>query len=185
MTMPDAIMLAAIALPLIGAAPGPSTPVPSTPDLGKAQGQCRPGAGDPILLADVVGLKDRTGKLKLEVYPANDQDFLADDNVLINSGKTFARVEQAVPSTGTPRLCIRLPRAGTYAVSLLHDRDADRKFNWRIDGIGFAGNPRLGWNKPKATKASVAAGNGATVVEIVLNYRHGLGVAPLPSGAAR
>jgi uncharacterized protein (DUF2141 family) len=40
-------------------------------------------------MVEVAGLKDRTGKLKLEVYPDNDADFLMDDNVLVYQGKTF------------------------------------------------------------------------------------------------
>nr|WP_091148000.1 DUF2141 domain-containing protein [Novosphingobium sp. CF614] len=159
--------------------------LPSTPDLGKAEGRCRPGEGGPAFLVAVEGLKDRQGNLKLEVYPDNDKDFLADDNLLIGAGKTFRRVEIPVPPSGTPQLCVRLPGPGTYAVSLLHDRDRDRKFNWRIDGIGFAGNPRLGWGKPKARKASAAAGSGLTPIAIVLNYRSGLGVAPLRTGLNR
>ncbi|MCT2399556.1 DUF2141 domain-containing protein [Novosphingobium mangrovi (ex Huang et al. 2023)] len=165
---------ATAALPLLAAAT-----IPSTPDLGKAEGQCRPGEKGPAFLVDVEGLKDRTGNLKLEVYPDNNKDFLEDDNILISAGKTFRRVEVPVPATGTPELCIRLPAPGTYAVSLLHDRNEDRKFNWTRDGIGFAGNPRLGWGKPKASKASAVAGNGLTRITIVLNYQHGLGVAPL------
>lgn len=166
--------MTAALLPLIAA-----VVIPSTPDLGKAEGRCRAAESDPSFLVDVEGLKDREGKLKLEVYPANDRDFLADDNILVSQGKTFRRVEVAVPATGTPRLCVRLPGPGTYAVSLLHDRNQDRKFEWRTDGIGFAGNPKLGWGKPKARKASAVAGNGATAITIVLNYQRGLGMAPI------
>lgn len=156
--------------------------VPSTPDLGKAEGLCRANESGPAFVVEPVGLKDRTGKLKLEVYPANEKDFLADDNLLVSAGKVFRRVEVPLPASGTPSLCIRLPGPGTYAVSLLHDRDNDRKFNWKIDGIGFAGNPKLGWGKPNVRKASATAGSGLTALRIVLNYRSGLGVAPLRQG---
>lgn len=153
--------------------------IPSTPDLGKAEGRCRPDEPGPSFLVDVQGLKDRTGKLKLEVYPANNSDFLQDDNILISAGKTFRRVEQSVPASGPVRLCVRVPSAGRYSVSLLHDRDGNRKFGWRVDGIGFAGNPKLGWSKPAATDASALARSGPTQIEIVMNYRRGLGMRPL------
>lgn len=153
--------------------------IPSGPDLGKAEGRCRAGEPGPALLVDVQGLKDRTGKLKLEVYPADDRDFLQDDNVLVSQGKVFRRVEVGVPQSGPVELCIRVPSAGPYSVSLLHDRDGNRKFGWMVDGVGFAGNPKLGWGKPRAAQATVLAGAGLTRFSITLNYRHGLGMAPL------
>lgn len=146
----------------------------STPDLGKAEGQCRPGEDGPALLVEVTGLKDRRGLLKLELYPANDVDFLQDDNILVAAGKVFRRVEVSVPRASPVAMCIRAPAAGTYAVSLLHDRDSDRRFGLSVDGIGFGGNPKLGWSKPKAAAASVRVGSGPTRTRIVLNYRRGL-----------
>ena len=151
----------------------------SSPDLGKAEARCRSGETGPAIIVEVVGLKDRQGQLKLEVYPSNDTDFLADDNVLINQGKTFRRVEMPVPAYGTAYLCARIPAAGAYSLSLLHDRDSNRKFGWTVDGIGFAGNPHIGWKKPTASATRIVAGAGITRIRIVLNYRHGLGVAPI------
>jgi uncharacterized protein (DUF2141 family) len=154
-------------------------PLPSTPELGKAEGRCRPGESGPALLVDVVGLKDRAGRLKLEVYPSNDADFLHDDNILVYHGKTFRRVEEDVPKFGPASLCVRVPGPGAYSVMLLHDRDSNRKYSLTIDGIGFGGNPHLHWHKPNAAAARVFAGNGPTRISIVLNYWHGLGVGPI------
>jgi uncharacterized protein (DUF2141 family) len=166
-----------LALPLLLAA-GPA--LRSTPDLGKAEGHCRAGETGPALLIEAVGLKDRTGNLKLEVYPSNDEDFLADDNVLVAAGKVFRRVEVPVPQTGPAVLCVRIPGPGMYNISLLHDRNGDRKFNWKIDGIGFSGNPHLGWSKPSARSARLQVNSGGvSKTSIVLNYKSGLGVAPL------
>lgn len=153
--------------------------MPSSPNLGKREGQCRPDERGPSLLVSVAGLKDRQGNLKLEVYPADDQDFLADDNVLLGAGKVFRRIEVPVPPSGPVELCIRVPKPVTYAALVLHDRDGNRKFGWRVDGIGFSSNPKLGWSKPKAAKVAFTAGSGPTRLSIVMNYRSGLGVAPL------
>lgn len=147
-------------------------------DLGKAAGACRPGEPGPALIVEVVGLRDRTGLLKLEVYPANDADFLADDSHLVASGKSFRRVESTIAPAGPVTVCVRIPNAGRYAVSLLHDRDRNHRFGLSGDGIGFAGNPRLGWSKPKAAAVSTNAGPGLTPVRIVLNYRHGFAMRP-------
>ncbi len=160
-----------LALPILLGGAGS---VISNHDLGKAEGQCRPREAGPALIVTVAGLKDRQGKLKLEVYPANDADFLQDDKILIHEGKTFRRVEIPVPATGKPQMCIRVPAPGRYAVSLLHDRDSNRKFGLTVDGVGFAGNPKLGWSKPKASLSAVSANSALSRIEIVLNYRHGL-----------
>ncbi len=164
------VAIVAVLAPIAGAA----QPLRSTPDLGKAEAQCRPGEAGPAFMVEVAGLKDRQGKLKLEVYPANDTDFLADDNILINAGKTFRRVELPVPADPAPKLCVRLPGPGTYAVTVLHDRNVDRKFNFTLDGIGFSANPKLGLSKPKARAVAVNAGGALTPVRVVMNYRTGL-----------
>lgn len=148
--------------------------LPSTPNLGKAEGRCRTPENGPSFLVSIEGLKDRRGLLKLEVYPDNDDDFLSDDNKLIATGKVFRRVEAPTPASGPVQLCIRVPRAGRYAVSVLHDRDANHKFGLSSDGIGFAGNPKLGWSKPHADDASANARSGPTPITVVMNYRHGL-----------
>lgn len=158
------------ALPLLVAA----AQIQTSPELGKAEGQCRPGESGPAFLVDLVGIKDRAGRVKIEVYPANDADFLADDNILLMAGKTFRRVEVPVPAEPVPRLCIRVPGPGTYAVTVLHDRNADHKFSLTNDGVGFSANPRLGWSKPKAAAVAVNAGGGLTTLRIVMNYRTGL-----------
>jgi len=146
----------------------------SSPELGKADGACREEEPGPALIVTAVGLKDRAGLLKLEVYPDNDRDFLQDDNILVQQGKTFRRTEAAVPAHGLPQLCVRLPSAGRYAVSLLHDRNGNHKFDLSGDGAGFGGNPKIGWSKPRAAQSVVVAGEGVTRADIVLNYRKGL-----------
>lgn len=151
-----------------------SVALPSTPDLGKAEARCRSDEDGPAFLIDIVGLKDRQGNLKLEVYPANDADFLQDDNILIAQGKTFRRVEMPVPKGPRPTLCVRLPGPGRYAVTVLHDRDGNRKFGLSVDGVGFGNNPKLGMGKPKASAAAINAGRAPTRERIVMNYRRGL-----------
>ncbi len=148
--------------------------VESSPNLGKAEGQCRPSETGPAVLITAVGLKDRQGVLRAELYPANDKDFLEDDNILINAGKTFRRVEISLPPSGPVTLCIRTPGPGAYTLSLLHDRDANRKFGLSSDGVGFPNNPKLGLSKPKAEAVRFQTGSGLTMISIRLNYRKGL-----------
>ena len=91
----------------------PTAHIASSPKLGIEEGRCRDTESGPAFLISVDGLKDRSGNLKLEVYPSNDSDFLADDNILLMAGKTFRRALIKVPKTGRPVLCVRVPGPGT------------------------------------------------------------------------
>jgi len=88
----------------------------SSPDLGIEAGRCRAPEAGPAFMVQVEGLKDRAGRLKLELYPANERDFLADDNVLVAAGKAFARVDVPTPANGSPTSrALRLQRHGPRA----------------------------------------------------------------------
>lgn len=147
----------------------------STPSLGMAEGRCRAGESGPAFLITATGFKDRRGTMKVELYPANETDFLEDDNILLNAGKTFRRVVINVPASGPVQLCIRAPAAGTYALTMLHDRDSNRKFGLSVDGVGFGSNPaKLGPSKPKLAVARASVGNGISPLNIRMMYRSGL-----------
>jgi uncharacterized protein (DUF2141 family) len=159
---------------LVAAADAPVKAIPSTPDLGTAEGRCRPNEPGPAFLITLAGLKDRSGRVKVELYPANEEDFLQDDNKLVAAGKTFRRVEAEVAPTGPVTLCVRAPAPGDYTLSLLHDRDGNRKFGLSVDGVGFPNDPKLGWSKPKSDKVTVHTDAGVTRVTVTMQYRRGL-----------
>ena len=149
----------------------------SSPSLGIAEGRCRPDEPGPALLITVTGLKDRKGMIKAELYPANDRDFLRDDNLLVGEGKTFRRAVEDLPESGPVHICIRAPAAGDYALVVLHDRNRDGKFDksYDGDGLGFGGNPgSQGPFKPRIASARVFAGTGVTPVSVRMLYRQGL-----------
>ena len=142
--------------------------------LGSDAAACSPGGG-PAILAQIAGLKDRKGRIKLELYPANETDFLADDSVLLAAGKTFRRVWTAIPASGQVQVCIRVPRPGRYALFVTHDRDGKNKFNFFADGAGFPGPGKIGMSRPKVERALVDVGNSTAERTIQMQYLHGLG----------
>lgn len=153
--------------------------VPPREQRGRAGADCRAQESGPAMRVTVTGLRDTRGSLRLELYPANDRDFLAADRELIAAGRVFRRVVASPPANGTAQLCIRAPAPGTYALSVLHDRDGNGRFGYVGDGVGFSNNPRLQRAKPSA--ASVAIAIPATVgsTRIVMNYRDGISFRPL------
>ncbi|WP_167108953.1 DUF2141 domain-containing protein [Sphingomonas oligoaromativorans] len=72
------------------------------------------------------------------------------------------------------QLCIRVSARGRYALSVVHDRAGGGPFSLSRDGIGFAGNPRLGVSKPRVAAAAIEAGPGLAAITVVMNSRRGL-----------
>ena len=130
--------------------------------------------GGPAIRVDVVGLKDRKGELKLELYPANATDFLRDDRDLVREGKLFRRVRVPTPPSGGVAMCIRVPRPGRYALLFTHNRDGQNKFSFWSDGAGFASNQKLGRSRPKLAQAIVDVPAGVATITIRAQYLRGL-----------
>jgi uncharacterized protein (DUF2141 family) len=127
----------------------------------------------PAIRANIVGLKDRTGELKLELYPANKDDFLKDDRDLLKEGKVFRRVRVATPGTGPVSLCISVPHPGRYALLFTHDRDGKNKFNFWTDGAGFPSNKKLGRARTEVNEATIDVPDGVATTTIVAQYLRG------------
>lgn len=165
--------------PLVAAALAVPAPGAAGAILGSDAAACEAGAG-PAIAVNVLGLKDRKGRMKLELYPANASDFLRDDRDLEKEGKVFRRVWADMPLAGPTELCIKVPHPGTYTLFFTHDRDGKNKFNFWTDGGGIPSNKRIGASKPKFSDAIVEVGAGVTVISITAQYLRGLsGLAPL------
>lgn len=150
--------------------------------LGPDAAYCRAGADAPAALVEIGGLKDRTGSIRIELYPANNQDWLADRHKLVADGKTFRRVEvKELPQSGPVAVCVKLPAPGNYALAIIHQRGATRTFSFSQDGIAFPNNPKLGWSKPAVSKVTVSFGAEVTAVPVTMNYKQGLAMRPLKS----
>ena len=145
--------------------------------LGSDAAGCEPGGG-PAMEVTITGLKDRNGEVRLELYPATQEDFLKGDHELIAQDKVFRRVSIVPPKAGSVAMCIRVPHPGRYALVMIHDRDGKMKFDYRIDGAGTPSNRRIGFGKPKLPEALVTVGAGVTPVPIRAQYLGLLGFSP-------
>lgn len=133
--------------------------------------RCAAGATGPAVHVRVTGFRDREGQLRVQVYRAREEEYLA-------SGRHVARVDTPMTPAGDISVCVALPEAGPHVVAVLHDRDASGRLNpWR-DGVGFARNPRLGLGKPPLARVTVEV-SGVIRETVVLNYLRGLSVRPL------
>jgi uncharacterized protein (DUF2141 family) len=149
----------------VAAAPAAQDPV---------DGSCATGSG-PRLYVNVVGLKDRTGRLKLELYPGNEADFLKDDRDIKREGKQMRRIWADTPASDPVTLCIRAPAAGQWALLFTHDRDGKNKFNFWKDGAGFPSNQRLGRSRPKVRQSLVNIPAAGGTITVRAQYLRGLG----------
>ena len=142
--------------------------------VGEDSAICNAGKG-PAIQANIVGLKDRAGEVKLELYPANETDFLRDDYLLQQEHKTFRRVTALTPKSGAVSICIKVPGPGRYAILFTHNRDSKSKFDFWTDGAGFPGAARMGRSRPKLAQAIIDVGPGITTTSIRAQYLRGFG----------
>src|SRR3546814_18237564 len=84
-------------------------------------------------LVEFVGLKSRTGNVRIQLYANNPGTFL-------EKGKWLERIQVPVTGNGPMNVCVPVPKPGNYAVYVRHDRNGNGKSD-RSDGGGFSGNP--------------------------------------------
>ena len=150
-----------------------ATAVPAQAALGPDAPSCRAGASEPAVLVNVTGFKNRSGRLRVQLYGSNPADFLA-------KGKKLRRIDLPVTDTGSMKVCVAVPRSGNYAIAVRHDADGNGKSGWN-DGGGFSRNPRISLLdlKPSYQEVSIPVGYGVKPVDVVLNYRTGLRIGPI------
>jgi uncharacterized protein (DUF2141 family) len=155
---------------MLAAAPIAATPADAQAIVGPDAAACR--AGGPALLVNVTGFKNQRGRLRVNVYGSKPADFLA-------KGKYVRRVDVPLSGSGRMRVCVKLPKAGDYAVAVRHDADANGKSGWS-DGGGFSRNPDISLAnlRPKYGQVAIPV-SGVKSLNVVLNYRRGLSIAPI------
>ena len=146
--------------------------------LGPHADACERGAGKPAMLVKVTGLKARTGVIRVQSYGGDPERFF-------EKGTYLERVEVRPPASGPLEVCMPVPRAGTYAVSVRHDVSGDGRAEMS-DGGGMSGNPNLSLmdivfkRRPSPGQVAVRV-QGLAVVPVTMNYVRGTSVGPVAS----
>jgi uncharacterized protein (DUF2141 family) len=134
--------------------------------LGPQAGVCENNG--PAVLVNIEGFKARTGSVRVQLYVANAATFL-------EKGKWISRVDVPVSASGPIAVCVPVPKAGNYAVSVRHDLNGNGKGDMH-DGGGFSGNPKVSvWDyvfgrKPNIDKVQFAVSGNTRQVEVTLRY---------------
>lgn len=146
--------------------------------VGPHAADCAAGSEKPAMLVRVLGLKARTGLIRVQSY-GGDPDHYFD------KGTYIERVEVPAPTSGPLEVCMAVPAAGKYAVSIRHDVNGSGKSDMS-DGGGFSGNPNISLmdvvfkRRPSPAQVEVKVA-GVTKVPVVMNYIQGGSVKPIAS----
>ena len=136
--------------------------------------------GKPAMLVRIEGLKSRTGLIRVQSYGGDPARYF-------DKGTYLERVQVHVPPIGPVEVCMPVPKAGNYAVSVKHDANGNGSTDIGSDGGGFSGNPNLSLldivfqRKPSPVQVEVHVA-GLTTVPVRLNYVHGTSVGPVRGG---
>lgn len=147
--------------------------------VGPHAAECAGNAGKPAMLVRVLGLKSRTGVVRVQSYGGNPQHYF-------DKGTYLERIEVPTPAAGSVDVCMPVPRPGTYAISIRHDVNGSGKSDMS-DGGGFSGNPEVSLmdvvfkRRPSPIQVEVKVPAGVTKVPVVLNYIQGGSVKPVAS----
>lgn len=140
------------------------------PALLAQNGPCSSIAG-PSVLVKVVGLKNRTGTVRIRLFGGDPKTYF-------DKKYALKRIEFDAPNSGTIERCIAVAKAGTYAIDVRHDTNSNGKSD-KADGAGVSGNPEVSLldimlkKKPPARKVQINVSGGATAVSIIVKYLSG------------
>lgn len=136
--------------------------------------------GQPSVAVTVAGFRQRTGSLRVQIWRAEPSSYL-------QRRQWLTRVDLPVTRSGDMVVCMPVPNAGNYVVSIRHDMNGNGESD-TSDGAGFSGNPSFTpldmalRRRPNLQRVSFAVGAGPARQRIVLNYLQGSRIGPVNSG---
>lgn len=154
-------------VPVLAAALLAGSPVGAS-QLGPHAGLC---AGTrPAMLVRIVGLKSRSGTVRVQSYGGDPERFL-------DKGSYLERVEFQPPASGPVEVCMPVPQAGVYAIAVRHQATGSTSSDLS-DGGGLSGNPArslvdLAFKRKPSPQQIAVRVSGVVTVPIVMNYLQG------------
>ena len=151
---------------LAGALPGTVSPARAQYGeiIANSMRNCAPGSG-PAVRVTIRGIKSSTGKIRLQSYRANKQDWLA-------KGRWINRIE--VPARkGNMTFCVPLPAPGAYAIAARHDANNNNETDISKDGGAMSNNPSINifnLGRPGIDKTRFSVGQGVKPMSITMLY---------------
>lgn len=132
----------------------------------KRVGSCESEADQAVLEVSVIGLQTLEGRVRAQIYSSDPEEFL-------EKGMKLVRVDMPIDGEEQPVLCVPLPSPGTYALVVLHDKNANGKADIFSEGFGFSNNPKLSLGPPDADETMFTALAGVSKHDISLRYIFG------------
>jgi len=124
---------------------------------------CEAGETGASLLVKVTNIQYLEGNLRAQLYGSNLEKFLV-------KGTKLVRIDTPVKQVGEQHICLPVPKPDTYAVVILHDRNANGKTDFFTEGVGFSKNPKLKLSPPDAEDVMIEVPPGVLHVPVELYY---------------
>jgi uncharacterized protein (DUF2141 family) len=120
------------------------------------------------LFVNVDNVRSSRGLIAVTLYTDDRRKFLA------RRGSLYVGRVPARP--GRTRMCIHVPRPGTYALAVYHDADADRSFDRTglglpDEGFGFSNNPPTFFGLPNFDRVRLRVPKTGLSTTVRLHYR--------------
>jgi uncharacterized protein (DUF2141 family) len=133
-----------------------------------AQAECTGTPSRTRLFVNVDNVRSSRGLIAVTLYTDERRKFLA------KRGSLYVGRVPARP--GRTRVCIHVPRPGTYALAVYHDADADRSFDRTglglpDEGFGFSNNPPTFLGLPNFSRVRLNVPKTDLSTTVRLHYR--------------
>lgn len=129
---------------------------------------CDTSESGAAILVHVSNIRYQEGNLRAQIYSSNPDEFLA-------SGKKLFRIDVPVAAVAEQDICVPVPAPDTYALVVMHDRNANGKADFFSEGFGFSNNPKLKLSPPDAEDVMIEVPEGVLEVPVELYYILGSG----------